>query len=69
MYYNNEVISKLWLIKWMIGLYKELKLKMISYMIFIKMLKNVSNRQENQMLNNFMLDKLHKYYIQSNNLL
>lgn len=38
-------------------------------MIFIKMLKNVSNRQENQMLNNFMLDKLHKYYIQSNNLL
>lgn len=69
MYSNNEVISKLWLTKWMIGLYKELKLKMISYMIFIKMLKNVSNRQENQMLNNFMLDKLHKYYIQSNNLL
>jgi hypothetical protein len=68
-YSNNEVISKLWLTKWMIGLYKELKLKMISYMIFIKMLKNVSNRQENQMLNNFMLDKLHKYYIQSNNLL
>jgi hypothetical protein len=51
----------------MIGLYKESKHKMISYMIFIKMLKNVSSKQENQMLNNFMFDKLHKYYIQSNN--
>jgi|LakMenEpi03Aug12_release.lakeMendotaPanAssembly.Ray.scaffolds.fasta_scaffold478229_1 hypothetical protein len=44
----------------MIGLYKVLKLRMILSMIYTEMLKNVYNRQRNQMLNNSMYDKLHK---------
>jgi hypothetical protein len=44
----------------MIGLYKVLNHRMILSMIYTRMLKNVYNRQRNQMLNNCMYDKLHK---------
>jgi hypothetical protein len=55
---NKEAIIRHYLIKWMTGLSKELKHRMILSTRSTRPSKNVYNRPEDPMSSNYMSDKL-----------